>query len=177
MKGKYLIVMFLCFIIGGYLILNFMSQFYGSLARESMFESMNMSDRFNEFNQFNGTPFFPRGPMDRAFSPQMYIDLVAGFMFIVAGLTIWYLIREEEISLLKDQMADIFLLPEEKSILNEMKKAKGEITQKDLVSKTGLTKVKIHRMLNKLENKGIIKRIPYGMTKKIVIAKSNEKQD
>lgn len=177
MKGKYLVVMFLCFIIGGYLILNFLSQFYGSVARVSMFDSMNMSDRFNELSQFNGTTFFPRGPIERAFSPQMYIDLVSGFMLIVAGLTIWYLIREEEISLLKDQMADIFLLPEEKSILNELKKAKGEITQKDLVSRTGLTKVKIHRMLNKLENKGIVKRIPYGMTKKIVIAKSNKKPE
>ncbi len=177
MKAKYLLVMFLCFIIGGYLILNFLLQFYVSMSRESLFESMNITERFNGFNQFNGTPFFPRAPMERAFSPQMYIDLVAGFMFLVAGLTIWYLIREEEISILKDQMADIFLLPEEKSILNEMKKANGEITQKDLVNKTGLTKVKIHRMLNKLENKGIIKRIPYGMTKKIVIDKSNEKRE
>ncbi|MBN2331142.1 MAG: winged helix-turn-helix transcriptional regulator [Candidatus Aenigmarchaeota archaeon] len=171
MKWKYLVVMFLCFILGGYLILSFLSQFYTSMSRDSIIDNLNASERFNDFFELNDTPFFRRVPVDRPFSPQIYLDLVSGIMFIVAGLTIWYLIREEEISLLKDQMADIFLLPEEKSILGELKKSKGEMTQKDLVNKTGLSKVKIHRTLNKLEKKGVIKRAPYGMTKKIVMAK------
>jgi len=162
-------VMFSCFIVGGYMILNFLSQMYVIWEIGTVMDSINVSDRFNELN---GTPFFPRGPTNRSFYPQVFIDLVAGVMFLIAGLTIWHLLREEEIETLKEEMADIFLLPEEKTIIDELKKAGGEITQKELVNKTGLSKVKVHRVLNKLESKKMIKRYSYGMTKKIVIEKA-----
>jgi len=169
MKRKFLAIMFSCFIVGGYMILNFLSQMYVFWEMDNAMDSINVSERFNELN---GTPFFPRGSPNRSFYPQVFIDLVAGVMFMIAGLTIWHLLREEEIEMLKEEMADIFLLPEEKTIIDELKKAGGEITQKELVNKTGLSKVKVHRILNKLEGKKVIKRYPYGMTKKIVIEKA-----
>jgi hypothetical protein len=172
MKRKYLIVMFLCFIVGGYLILNFMSQVYGLLIRGSVMDGINISERSSGFE---GGPFFRRELPDRFFSPQILIDLISGVVFIVAGLSIWYLVREKEIDTLKEELADIFLLPEEKSIIDELKKAGGEVTQRELAVKTGLSKVKIHRVLNKLENKKIVKRYPYGMTKKIVIETERQK--
>jgi hypothetical protein len=168
MKMKFLVVMFLCFIIGGYLILNFISQMYNSWMRGSIIDNINITNRFGDFN---GTPFFQRAPLDRPFSPQIYLDLVAGVMFIVAGVSIWHLIREKEFDILKEELAGIFLLPEEKAIVDELNRAGGEITQRELVNKTGLSKVKIHRVLSKLESKKIIRRYPYGMTKKIVIEK------
>jgi uncharacterized membrane protein len=179
MKRKFLIVMFLCFIIGGYLILNFLSQMYDFWMRGSVRDNviMNISNISERFNEFNGTPFFQRGLPDRSFSLQIYIDLVSGVMFVIAGLSIWYLVREKEIGILKEELADTFLLPEEKVIIDELKKAGGDITQRQLVNKTGLSKVKIHRVLNKLENKNIIKRLPYGMTKKVVIVTPKEKRE
>lgn len=48
---------------------------------------------------------------------------------------------------------------------------KGEILQSELVLESGFTKVKISRLLKKLERKSLIKRKPYGNTNKIMILK------
>ena len=68
---------------------------------------------------------------------------------------------------------EFLLLPEEKSVMEELKKSGGELTQKELSNRTGIPKVKLHRVLSKMEKKSIIKRYPYGMTKKVMIEKKS----
>ncbi len=187
MKTKFMAVMFVCFIFGGYSILNFSAQMYDFWFRMSVMESADASVFMNITNITNRTGLPSdmqllmrdfRGPQGgRTFPGESLLDLVGGIVSIVAGITIWLLLREDELDSLKEEMADTFLLPEEKAIINELKKAGGEMTQKELVSRTGLTKVKIHRVISKLEAKNIIKRYPYGMTKKIVIEKTNGKKE
>lgn len=45
----------------------------------------------------------------------------------------------------------------------------GSVLQKDIVLELGINKVKVTRILDKLERKGIIQRLSYGNTNKIVV--------
>ncbi len=60
---------------------------------------------------------------------------------------------------------------EEKSVLEKIIEAQGMIFQSELVDKTDLTKVKVTRILDKLEGKGVIERKRRGMTN-VAILKS-----
>ncbi|MFH1637383.1 MAG: MarR family transcriptional regulator [Candidatus Woesearchaeota archaeon] len=58
---------------------------------------------------------------------------------------------------------------DEKTVIKQVVKAEGTIFQSDLVDKTGLTKVKMTRILDKLEGKGIIERRRRGMTNVVIL--------
>ncbi len=60
--------------------------------------------------------------------------------------------------------------PEEKKIYNILNGAEGAIFQAELVEKSGYSKVKVSRILDRLEGKGLVERKRRGMTN-IVIAK------
>ncbi len=68
------------------------------------------------------------------------------------------------------------LRPEEKKILLELINTKGEILQNELVLKSGLTKVKITRILSGLEKKRLISKERYGLTNKIKLVNNKETQ-
>jgi len=173
MKRKFVAVMVLCFIFGGYFILSYISQVHLTYSRAQFFDNItkNASITATGNGSFRGPARPGELTLNRALSPESLIYLLGGIMFIIAGLSIWYLVREKEINAIKEEITDAFLLPEEKHILDELKKSGGEAMQRELVRKTGLSKVRVHRVLNKLEAKGIIKRHPYGLTKKIVLSK------
>lgn len=61
------------------------------------------------------------------------------------------------------------LLPEEKTVLEKVIEANGTIFQSDLVEKTGFTKVKVTRILDKLEGRGLIERKRRGMTNVVIL--------
>lgn len=58
---------------------------------------------------------------------------------------------------------------DEKLILDKISESKGTIFQSDLVDKTKFTKVKITRILNRLEGKGLVERRRSGMTNVIIL--------
>lgn len=58
---------------------------------------------------------------------------------------------------------------DEKLILEKVIENEGTIFQSDLVEKTGLTKVKVTRILDKLEGKAIIERKRRGMTNVVIL--------
>lgn len=58
---------------------------------------------------------------------------------------------------------------DEKSVFEKIIENKGTIFQSDLVEKTGFTKVKITRILDKLEGKHLIERKRRGMTNIIIL--------
>jgi len=61
------------------------------------------------------------------------------------------------------------LADDEKLVLEKIIESQGTIFQSDLVEKTGLTKVKITRILDKLEGKSIIERKRRGMTNVVIL--------
>ena len=58
---------------------------------------------------------------------------------------------------------------EERVIFENIIEAQGSIFQSELVDKTKFTKVKITRILDKLEGKGLIERKRRGMTNRIIL--------
>lgn len=68
----------------------------------------------------------------------------------------------------KEVHVEISLYEEEKIIVNALNESNNkEMWQKELLQKTGLTKVKLSRRLRALEERGMIEKIPYGNTNKI----------
>lgn len=61
------------------------------------------------------------------------------------------------------------LSSDEKLVLKNIIEAQGTIFQSELVDKTQFTKVKVTRILDKLEGKGIIERKRRGMTNVIIL--------
>lgn len=62
-----------------------------------------------------------------------------------------------------------FLEGDERKVMKTILQLSGEITQRKLCELTGFDKVKISRILNKLENKNLMRREKYGMTNKIIL--------
>ncbi|MFH8080309.1 MAG: MarR family transcriptional regulator [Candidatus Aenigmatarchaeota archaeon] len=60
---------------------------------------------------------------------------------------------------------------EEKFVIEKIIEAEGSILQSELVEKTNYSKVKITRILDKLEAKGLIERKRRGMTNLVVLKK------
>ncbi|MBU1199095.1 MAG: MarR family transcriptional regulator [Nanoarchaeota archaeon] len=67
----------------------------------------------------------------------------------------------------KDVMKD--LNEDEKKVLETIIEAEGTIFQSDLVDKSGFTKVKVTRILDKLEGKNILERKRRGMTNVVIL--------
>ncbi len=60
---------------------------------------------------------------------------------------------------------------DEKVVFEEVIEAQGSAMQSDIVKKTGLTKVKVTRLLDKLEGRGLIERKRRGMSNIIILKK------
>ncbi len=179
---KYNIVMISCFLLGGFSIIFFLSQLYSGLwEKEILNDFRNQSNYSNEsfnFSEFNRSPPRDRiliaNPMDRLTAPFSIMLLINGAILIASGVSLWTITREKEISKAREKITSLLLHPDERILIDEIKKARGDITQSQLVKKTGMNKVKIHRIIHRLSAKGIISKHEYGLTNKIVLEKDFE---
>ena len=100
-------------------------------------------------------------------------------LLIIAGLTVLKFRREEteheitrkvrqSFNEKKDNLLMNLMSEDEKRILSMVKNGNG-ILQSELVVKSGYSKVKMHRILKKLENMDVIKRSRFGITNKIFL--------
>ena len=180
---KYLAVMVLCFLLGGFSVIVYAIQAYSAFMGLDVYGSfrefrentqglqINQTElRTNRSNQL-GNRFIPFSPERFVTSPASFMLLFVGIVSIAGGMSIYNLVREKEIKSTKENLTSLLLTPEEKKIVDEIKKANGNITQSQLVLKTQLSKVKVHRIIARLESKGIIKKYQYGLTNKIVLEK------
>ncbi|VVB75615.1 Uncharacterised protein [Candidatus Tiddalikarchaeum anstoanum] len=95
--------------------------------------------------------------------------LITGIVLVLAGLTIHSLTTTKRTQLVIKKTTEALLTPDEKLILDIILKNNGDITQKELTVQSGLTKVKIFRITDSLESKGIIDKKDYGQTRKILL--------
>lgn len=134
-------------------------------------------------NETNETHHPPKGllfqgrtaPLKMLTSPFLMLILAGGVISIANGIAIRSLTHEKEVKQLKENLKKLYLTPEEKNIIDELESSKGEITQKELTERTGYSRVKTHRTLEKLESKKIIQRIPYGQTNKVILRTETKK--
>ncbi|MEK6983629.1 MAG: MarR family transcriptional regulator [Nanoarchaeota archaeon] len=104
------------------------------------------------------------------------IPLVVNFfgvlISIFAGLSLVSILRSKESMELKKDVIESMVLPDEKLVIKELQKNVGELTQSELVRRTNLSKVKVHRIVKRLESLEIVSKYPYGVTNKIKLEKS-----
>ncbi len=161
MSRKYTIIMLLSFIYGGFLLVVYLFMVYYILWSGEVVGIPPFSPRRFSQGDIN--------PLEMIASPFMMFILAGGLISIANGIAIRSLTHEKEIKKVKIDMKSLYLTPEEKYLISELEKSGGELTQKELTHITGYPRVKIHRILQKLESKKIIRKIPYGQTNKILI--------
>ena len=91
------------------------------------------------------------------------------------GTLAYYLLRpasEKKIHI--EQIVPLFLDKDEAAVMKEVLKEK-KITQVSLMKRTGMDKVKIFRVIERLRQRGIIEKKPYGKTNIIKLSGEIEK--
>lgn len=170
---KYLGVMLLCFLFGGFTLIMYFLQAYSILWHKSLIKSIDISQEFpgprprNESNQTpKGLGGAPR--LLLLISPPAIIYPLSGIVLLAGGVSIWNLLRKREVENTQEKILNLTLQPEEKKVLDMVNKEGGSITQNEIVKNTEFSKVKVHRVIKKLMKKDLVKKKPYGMTNKII---------
>ncbi len=186
---KYVAVMILCFLFGGYSLILYLMQVYSifwqtetvmGIRREGeIFPAPVFSRELREENILNRTNmsipprknFIIENSSSLLFSPFSITLLIMGFISLLAGFSIWNLIREKELKSTRKILLDTLLLPDEKKVLDMITEHDGSLTQNEIVRNTGFSRLKVHRIIKNLEKKNLIIKQQYGMTNKIILKK------
>jgi len=111
---------------------------------------------------------------------EFIIPFIGGIALIICGLKLLRLDREyahkevvsdtrKSAARQKEKMLDTFLNAHEKRVMELLKSGNEGALQSDLVVKTGYSKVRMHRILKSLENKGLIRRGRFGITNRVFV--------
>ena len=141
-----------------------------------------MQETINETQSRRNNSSFPRNttfqrtidPVEALTSPVMLFALIGGVICLTNGLAIRQLTHDKEIKKARAELTELLLNPDEKHVINELQKAGGELTQKNLTDLTGYNRVKTHRIIQRLEAKKIVRKIPNGQTNKIILEKEKK---
>jgi uncharacterized membrane protein len=133
----------------------------------------------------NSCSMGPECPMWGTISFQTNVSIGIMLFIIVIGLYLIFFSKEEKIitklktirsqvepkKITKENYQKVMstLDKDEKNVLQKIIEAQGTIFQSDLVEKTKFNKVKVTRILDKLEGKGLIERKRRGMTNVIIL--------
>ena len=136
--------------------------------------------RFN--GTANATTRFPLGergdrlfvnvsidPLSQVLSPVALGILLMGVFFLYNGYALITHTRKIERKETRKFVISSLLTGDEKLFYDELAKANGEVTQKQLSSLTGYSAVKTYRIIKRLEAKKVVRSFPFGMTNKIVL--------
>lgn len=111
-------------------------------------------------------------------SIQTYISLAIAGLVLIIGLFLIFSKPDEKIIVKKVKVkteekkkpVDYSKLDkDEKVIMKAVEEEQGSIFQSDLAEKTGMNKVKVTRILDRLEGRGIIERKRRGMTNVVIL--------
>ncbi|MEM3227667.1 MAG: MarR family transcriptional regulator [Candidatus Micrarchaeaceae archaeon] len=105
------------------------------------------------------------------------IPFVGGLLLVISGLTMLkynnYAEKQEmrrrtrqHLTVMKSDLINSLLGADEKKMLAIIREENG-ILQSDLSAKSGFSKVKVHRVLKKLEGMNMIKRSRFGITNRV----------
>ncbi|MBU0963271.1 MAG: MarR family transcriptional regulator [Nanoarchaeota archaeon] len=106
-------------------------------------------------------------PHEAALKLQTNISLI--FLVIVVIIGVYFLFAKEKQEIKKVNPEKLKTLNEEEKKIYDLIKTEGSIFQSDLVEKSAFDKVKVTRILDKLEGKQLIERKRRGMTNMVII--------
>ncbi|MFA6889151.1 MAG: hypothetical protein WC254_06670 [Candidatus Woesearchaeota archaeon] len=114
----------------------------------------------------------PECPMWGSIKVHTYLSII--LMIGVIAVGVYFIFAKEKIVDTKEQKKDIAklrqkLTADEKIVIDKIVEAEGSIFQSDLVEKTSFPKVKVTRILDKLEGMQVIERKRRGMTNVVIL--------
>lgn len=176
----YTLVMILCFIYGGISLLFFLMQIM-SVVSPQPFGGPPFTERLNE-TLFRGAAEIPnntthesivqfQGRVTSYFYLVIFVSLFGSVISIIAGLMIHFLLKKKEKKELTKSVIEVMTTPDEKKVIKELEENGGQLTQSELSERTKMSKVKVHRVVKRLESMGIVSKYSYGMTNKIKLEK------
>lgn len=95
------------------------------------------------------------------------ISFLGSLISLLAGICIYNFNKKKEARVISDNWIENITDEADKKIISLLKENNGTLTQSQLVKESGMTKVKIHRIIMKLESNKIIDKFKYGQTNKI----------
>jgi uncharacterized membrane protein len=178
-RNKQLLLMYTSFVYGGVCFALFFQEAFAVLAFQSRPFS-NMTFIENESHEWiNGSSpnDSPRDFRMRSFSspfssinPSMLLFYLFGGTFAIAnGIFLHKSIDKKKEIKSKFSVMEKLLTKEEKRIVELLRDGNGEVLQSEITRNLSLSRLKVHRILTRLEKKGIIEKHPYGMTNKIFL--------
>ena len=121
----------------------------------------------------------PSCPMYGTINVQTYVAIALIAIIVIIGLILLFSKEEKQIIFrkIKEKIANAekkeinmnALDQEERKLIGIVLESKGTIFQSDLVDKSGFDKVKVTRILDRLEGKQLIQRMRRGMTNVIIL--------
>lgn len=154
-----------CFIFSAICLLLFISQVYSFVATEKPQIASPPKDNGSNIIQREPPPkddFFRGIPKD---SPMTLLFSLLGFIIsLSSGLIIFSYLFAHERKEMKSKVATWMLLPEERLFVELLEKNSGELTQTELVKRSGFNKLKVSRVVKRLESLNMVDKHPYGMT-------------
>lgn len=170
-RGKlHYFIMVLCFIYGGISIVVFVSQLYFLVIRGQFDSSIGRAAHNITSSNLTHLGFWTRGRTSM-FYPIIFTSFLGSVISILAGLSLFNLLRKKERKELTKSVIDSMTTPEEKLVIRELEANNDELTQSELVKRTKLSKVKVHRIVKRLESLNVVSKYPYGITNKIKLEK------
>ena len=100
------------------------------------------------------------------------IGFLGSVISLLAGIALYKIIKKKDKKLISDNWIDTITDENDKQIISLLKENNNVLSQSQLVKESGMTKVKIHRILVRLESNKMIEKIKYGQTNKIKLKKS-----
>jgi len=93
---------------------------------------------------------------------------------ILIGMIVYYLMSErvearDATLRLSRKLIQSFFTPEEWLIIRTLAERRGEATQYELSRLEGMNKLRVHRLLNTLEQKGLVKRYKTGRQNRVLL--------
>lgn len=168
------LAMILSFVYAGVCALLFLYQGY-SLIRTSI--APPPAFRFNRTIGSIGAPpeFEPEFGSFRRVPVETPMILIASFLGMAistfAGFTLLDMMGKKEKTEITSQVMEHMLMPEEKLLIKLLEETGGEVTQSELVKRSKLSKLKVSRVIQRLESLNVVSKYPYGVTNKIVLDK------
>lgn len=169
-KKLHHLIMVLCFIYGGISIVVFLSQLYFLVKRGQFNPAFGQIAHNLTSNNLTHLGFWA-GRRTSMFYPVIIISFLGSVISILAGLSLSDLLRKKERKELTKSVIDSMTTPEEKQVIRELESNNDELTQSELVKRTRLPKVKVHRIIKRLESLKVVSKYPYGVTNKIKLEK------
>lgn len=168
-----IVIMLSCFILSAVFLILFISQIYSFAVPDNPpINKINNPDNQSKISSTN-PPINPPAKNDffkgiPKGSPLMFVVFLIGMLVsFSAGLVLYNLLNIKDKKEIKKKIIEEMLLPEEKLIVELLEKNQGEATQKELTLNSNFNKLKVSRVIKRLESLNLIEKFPYGMTNKI----------